>query len=608
MLRALYCCFLLLVLVLAGSPAGVADDTRVDGVERVVAISDIHGAYDAMVETLTNVGVLDDDLNWAGGTTHLVIVGDILDRGPRSRDLLDLFMVLEDEAAAAGGYIHILLGNHESMNMIGDLRYVSQAEYAAFAADESLEQRDRWFDAWMQRAGSAGDPEELRQRFDNEYPPGYFALREAYGPDGLYGQWLLSKPVIVVINGTAYVHGGLPAIVASLGLDGVNDDMRSQLIDYVNAIDVLIDAEVLLPTDNHYDYPTVLENFMPAPSTSEVVLAAVDTVLRLGDVGLMSSGGPTWYRGTVTCSGLLEEYKLDAALGALGADRVVVGHTPTPTRKTQQRFNGRVIEVDTGMLSFYYHGSGNALVLQGDSVAVYPQDGSSPYAPLPVPRQVGDRPGNLTAEELEKLLEEGEVVAQQAGGADSGSVVTVSNGAQSVSAIFLKRPEKGFYPNIAAYRLDRLLALDMVPVTVMREVDGVAGSLQFLPDNVITEPERSASGRGGSAICALPEQWAAMYVFDVLIYNEGRSQQQMLYDTSDWSLILSEHGRAFSTRKGRPAHLQSAQLPISLGWRKALTALTDEQVQANFSDVLPKRRLRALESRRDELLESAAGR
>jgi len=608
-MRAVHFSLLLFLLFLTGAPACAAEDTRVTGVERVVAISDIHGAFDAMVATLSNVGLLDADLNWTGGDTQLVIVGDILDRGPRSRDVLDLFMRLEDEAVAAGGYIHVLLGNHESMNMIGDLRYVSKAEYAAFAPDESIEQRDRWFTAWAQRDGGGDDPEALRQRFDSEFPPGFFALREAYGPGGAYGQWLLSKPVIVVIDGTAYVHGGLPPTVASLGLDGVNDEMRQQLIDYVNAIDVLIDAGVLLPTDNHYSYPDVLASFMPSPSTSEAVLTAVDTVLRLGDVGLMSSQGPTWYRGTVTCSGLLEEYKLDAALAALEANRVVVGHTPTATRKTQQRFAGRVIEVDTGMLNFYYHGSGNALVLEGTSVAVYPQDGGPPYAPLPVPRRVGDRPGNLTPEQLLQLLAEGEVAAEQDGAMDSGSIVTVSNGAQSVSAIFMKRPDKGFYPNVAAYRLDRLLALDMVPATVMREVDGVEGSLQFLPGDVITEAERSASGRGGNAICALPEQWAAMYVFDVLIYNEGRSQQQMLYDTEDWSLILSEHGRAFATRKGRPAHLRSAQLPISLGWREALTALTDEVLQQNFSDVLPKRRLNALEARRDELLEAGgAGR
>ena len=125
---------LALLLLATGSHAS---DWRADGVERVVAIADVHGAYEAMVETLGNVGVLDEDLGWAGGESYLVIVGDLLDRGPRSRDALDLLMRLEGEAEAAGGKVQVLIGNHESMNMIGDLRYVSKSEYEAFADDET---------------------------------------------------------------------------------------------------------------------------------------------------------------------------------------------------------------------------------------------------------------------------------------------------------------------------------------------------------------------------------------------------------------------------------------------------------------------------------------
>jgi hypothetical protein len=76
---------------------------RFDGVDRVVAIADIHGAYDAMVPTLQNADILGEDLSWTGGKTTLVIVGDILDRGPKSRAAMDLLMRLEGEAESAGG-------------------------------------------------------------------------------------------------------------------------------------------------------------------------------------------------------------------------------------------------------------------------------------------------------------------------------------------------------------------------------------------------------------------------------------------------------------------------------------------------------------------------
>ena len=142
----------------------------------------------------------------------------------------------------------------------------------------------------------------------------------------------------------------------------------------------------------------------------------------------------------------------------------------------------------------------------------------------------------------------------------------------------------------------------MVPVTALRTVDGVAGSLQFFPEKSSNEAQRSSSGHGNSAPCALPRQWEAMYVFDVLIYNEGRNLQRMLYDPSRWNLILVEHERAFKSAKGRPPHLASAPVNVSAGWREALTELTDTVLAEQFSDVLDKRRLKALATRRDQLL------
>jgi hypothetical protein len=597
MLKTLTLGLFLAVLVVA--PAR-ADEWRVDNVDRVVAISDVHGAYDAMVETLRNVDILDAELAWTGGTSHLVIVGDLLDRGPRSRDAMDLLMRLEAEAQAAGGRVHVLIGNHESMNMIGDLRYVSKEEYAAFAGEETPEVRERWLAAWAERNNS--DAESLRSRFDSTFPAGYFALRSALSAEGKYGKWLLSKNVVAVINGTAFVHGGLPPELADIGLAGINEGLKQEMADYVRAVDTLIEAEVLLPTDNYYDHESIVNNYAPSLSAAREVIDAVATVTKLADASLFTPEGPLWYRGNVSCSAIIEGHRLDAALQAIGANRVVVGHTPTPNRKVLERLNGRIVEVDTGMLNFYYKGSGNALVMEGSELKVYNQSGAEAYAPIEHPRRVGKRQGNLSADELQTLLETGEIVSENEDGETGRTLVSVSDGAHTVSAIFNKRRSRGFYPDVAAYRLDRLLQLDMVPVTVMRTVGKDEGSLQFLPERISDEGQRSASGQGGGASCALPLQWEAMYVFDILIYNEGRSLQRMVYEPSAWNLILIEHERAFKNSKGRPPHLSSASIKVSEGWRKALRALDDTVLEENFADVLDKKRLKSLGTRRDQLI------
>ena len=123
------------IFVLAAPAA--ANDWQFDNVERVVAIADIHGAYEPMVKVLRAAAVIDENLAWSGDKSHLVIVGDIVDRGPDSRQAMDLLMQLEQQAVIAGGQVHVLIGNHEAMNLMGDLRYVSLPEYEAFAEEET---------------------------------------------------------------------------------------------------------------------------------------------------------------------------------------------------------------------------------------------------------------------------------------------------------------------------------------------------------------------------------------------------------------------------------------------------------------------------------------
>jgi len=590
-----------LSLVLAVPAASIASEWQFEDVDRIVAISDIHGAYDAMVRTLQNAGVVAEDLTWSGGENHLVIVGDLLDRGPNSRDAMDLLIRLEGEAAAAGGRVHVLIGNHEAMNLNSDLRYVSRQEYAAFAEEETAEERENWFVAHAARSDDAGK-EALRSNFDLQYPAGYFAHRRAFAIDGAYGKWLLEKPVIVVINGTAFVHGGLSPLVAELGLEGVNGKLVRGLASYVRAWGVLIEAGELLPTDNFKNYEQVLGGFMPGLNTSEETVAAVDAVKKHGNSVLHNADGPLWYRGNVSCGRLIEEDRLIESLDAIGAERVVIGHTPTPNRRVLQRLNGRILEVDTGMLNNYYNGRGNALVLEGDVVAAIGEDSTEVLTPAQHPRRVGARPGgNLSATDLEHLLRSGDIVATRED-ANGRVIVNISDGTRQVETLFAKREGRGFYPDVAAYRLDRLLDLDLVPVAVVREVNGDDGSVQFLPDKWVDEQQRGKSGLGAAAQCGLKGQWLAMYTFDTLIYNESRNLQKMIYSPDIWQLILVGHERAFSTRKGRPRHLKAAPIVIGNAWKDALASLTDELVDERLGDVLDKRRKRALLARRDELI------
>jgi len=122
--------FLLVIFCLTSLlPSAVtAKDWQWKTTGRVIAMSDIHGALDDFVTVLKGVQLIDDARNWTGGIDHLVIVGDVLDRGAASRDVLALIMRLESEAEQAGGMVHLVLGNHEIMNLVGDLRRLWAAQ------------------------------------------------------------------------------------------------------------------------------------------------------------------------------------------------------------------------------------------------------------------------------------------------------------------------------------------------------------------------------------------------------------------------------------------------------------------------------------------------
>lgn len=593
----------LLIAAMLFHAAAWGADWRWQGVARIVAVSDVHGAFTPMVRTLQNAGIIDGEFAWSGGKSHLVIAGDILDRGPESRKVMDLLMRLEGEAREAGGQVHVLLGNHEVMNLTGDLRYVSAAEYAAFSGDESVSDRERAFQAFQAARPEVTDPEALRREFDRRTPPGYFGHRRAFAPDGRYGKWLLEKPLVVVINDTAFVHGGLSPMVTELGLEGINRELKEQVSRYARQFEVVAEAGLIDVTADFYQRPPLLEALAPDPQRSAELEQAIADIISLSQGTVHGLESPVWYRGNVACSPLIEKDKLDAALSALDAKRVVIGHTPTASRQVLQRLDGRVIEIDTGMLNAHYGGSGHALVIEGDGLAVVSESGPEVTPPAPQPRPTGLELSKLSASEVERILAKGAIrsITEDESGK---TIVTLHDGSADVVAIFTRKPRgKDFAPELAAYRLDRLLALGMVPVTVAREVDGDAGTLQVRIAKAVDEGIRRDTGGGFSAFCPLPEQWQAMYVYDALTYNALREPESMLYTPGDWRLMLTEHGETFEAKSGRPPWLEEVDLEIGNAWREALAALTDDVLAAELGDMLSERRLEALMERRDALLE-----
>jgi hypothetical protein len=179
-----------LVLLLAAAPASAQQHTWT-GVERIVAVGDIHGDCDAFVAVLQAATVIDDDRNWIAGKTHLVQLGDVLDRAPDSKGAMDLLMKLEGQAVKAGGRVHALIGNHEAMVLAGDWRFVHPGEFKAMGGRDGF--------------------------------------RKAFAADGKYGKWIRSHNAIIKINDSLFLHAGLHVDRTKQTLDQLNDAIRTGL-------------------------------------------------------------------------------------------------------------------------------------------------------------------------------------------------------------------------------------------------------------------------------------------------------------------------------------------------------------------------------------------
>jgi hypothetical protein len=141
----------------------------------------------------------------------------------------------------------------------------------------------------------------------------------------------------------------------------------------------------------------------------------------------------------------------------------------------------------------------------------------------------------------------------------------------------------------------------MIPVTVPRTIDGRRGILQFWVDdsiNLRTMLERKLQPDGW---CDVEPQYNLMNVFDVLVHNTGRTQENALF-TRDWMLVLIDHSLAFRTQLKQPRLLYMGELQLPPALAERLAALDATQLKQALGSWLNKRQIDVILKRRDQLL------
>jgi hypothetical protein len=177
-------------------PGGLdPDEVTLQPGTSLFVMADTHGEFEIAVELLQKQRVIDSRLRWAFGKGHLAVLGDVFDRGPHQTEILWLIYELEAAAARAGGGVHFVLGNHETMALGGDERYLN---------------------------------------------PKYLQVREVLGArnyatlwddETLLGKWLRTKATVIRIGDYLCLHGGISreTVDRKLSLAQMNSQVRAAL-------------------------------------------------------------------------------------------------------------------------------------------------------------------------------------------------------------------------------------------------------------------------------------------------------------------------------------------------------------------------------------------
>jgi len=330
-------CAVLLTPLAFGAATAADNDTPT-----IIAVGDIHGDYDAFRTILSDASLIDAEGDWAGGDTVFVQTGDIPDRGPDTKRILEHLQKLQKQAKKSGGKVVTLLGNHEALNITRDLRYVHKGEYDAFASKNSDRLRDRIYKANQKNIEASYlqkdpmlSPEDIRSKWEVEVPLGALEHQVAWAPSGEVGKWVLKNKAVAMINGNLFAHGGLSEKYTAYDISEMNKAAKKALKSQDISLDSIINDSL----------------------------------------------GPLWYRGLVRRdtkelipgqTTLSREEELNLILERYGASRMIVGHTPSLSG-IKAHFGTKLIQIDTGA-SAYYSGTRSYLRIEGDKVYAHDND------------------------------------------------------------------------------------------------------------------------------------------------------------------------------------------------------------------------------------------
>jgi len=563
------------------------------GIEKIVAVGDLHGDYDNFVQILLGTGLVDEKLKWAGGKTHFVQTGDIMDRGPGAKMIFDLLRRLEKEAESVGGKVHVLLGNHEEINITGIVfdypDYVTVEQFVSFLPREYRRQKEREFikkilgpaTLWNEESLDANAKRKLFEnwqelmRTDNARRIYIKSFNDVYSP------WLLDKNAVIRINDTVFAHGGISEKYSTWKLGEINSLLRNELSFFKGRQRVFL----------RYHKP-----FEP-----KIVYDAQS---------------PLWFRDLAVKDEKSMKGEFERILKNLGASHMVIAHTfyrgngvsPVVAPRFMSRFDERLWIIDTG-ISSYYGGVNSALLIEKEKFMLW-GDTESSEAVLGISASAEENSGHSSANDIEDYLRKagvGTIIRGAQRGRTEPWTIILDDGQIARRAVFKyvnrRRPSPlpdSYFYEIAAYELSKLLGLDIVPAVVERQIDETKGSLQAFVENSITEAARRRNGPEPPDPLKFEETLSSVRVFALLVNDSCENLEDTYVETGTWHVFRVDFSQAFGPSPELRPDCSPAPCPDKL--RQKILDLDNQVLQEKLAPYLNKEEIEALIQRKGGLI------
>lgn len=548
-------------------------------------VSDINGDLSRLETSLKTIGLIDSDGNWIGEDAHFISLGDIInadyDKQPSTRKIIDLLMKLQVQAEQQGGKVHVLLGDREI--------YQLQGHWGTLTA-KRIEQ------------------------FSDLYPQlnGISAYQQAFSLTGQYGKWLAGLPFVIKVNDQLFTHGGISKWIEHSELNTLNTSLKAELISNINAWHSLSKKDSLTYNTAISERLTTV-NALAESSNKTAFLSSQDSLA-------ITRMGPAMYHGNQLCHPYFEKDLLREKLSNWKASRLWIGHSMASDNNVKKRFTNRLMLIDTSNINTSTEGNSwvAKLTPDGETHFIDGVTGENTRAVDINNRQLKNV-YHMNVKEIEDFLRTATITKKESTkeGRTKPFKITLERDGKILHGIFKYKDSHPFahqgnwsrsknYSDryqyeVVAYKLDRLLGIGLVPITVLRKIDGKSGIIQLWIDGLVSQLQFNEKQMDFTGYCDPKDQMNMMNAFDYLILNTDRNQTNILYSKKDWQVWFIDHSKSFGTSKRRQRALKKYDIKASPTFKKALQLLNNKNL-SEFKPWLHRKQIQSLLMRRDNIL------